>query len=123
MKGLANNGQQQARLRQLQKRKQARYDADLLSLMQRPEGRRFVWRIIDDTSACLSVNHSVESYVQGVHNGKREIGFKVWREAQRVAPAEFTLMFQEAQKQQADDEVTRKDAEAAAKKEDETAAE
>jgi hypothetical protein len=116
MSGFANDAKAQGRLRQREKVKRKQYDADLGSVMGTPEGRRLMWRLIDDTCGVYASSFTGNSQTF-FNEGRRSIGLFLLGEAQRVAPADAVHMYQEQLQARREDELHRKDAEAQSKAE------
>lgn len=72
-----------------------RLDNDLRAIMSRPEGRRFVCRLIDEICGVSSGSFSNDKAEMAFIAGRRDVGITLMREAQRVAPAEYVHLLVE----------------------------
>ena len=91
----ASDPQQIAEIEGKAKRKQSQDNLDLLWVMSSPEGRRFVWRILEGAGLYrLSYTGNSETFF---NEGQRNIGLKLLSELQKVSPDEYVKMTQECQ--------------------------
>lgn len=91
----ASDPQQIAEIEGKAKRKQSQDNLDLLWVMSSPEGRRFIWRILEGAGLYkLSYTGNSETFF---NEGQRNIGLKLLSELQKVTPNEYVKMTQECQ--------------------------
>lgn len=77
------------------KRKIRIEDEDLRAVMSTAQGRRFLWRLLEQTGIYkLSYTGNSETFF---NEGQRNIGLKLLAEMHRVDPEHYILMTQECQ--------------------------
>lgn len=76
--------------------RQTQAELDMRSVMASPEGRRLVWRLIDETAQTLGGSFVQDSHVTAFNEGRRSVGIELMRRAQEWAPNEFMRALQEA---------------------------
>ncbi len=69
--------------------------ADLLHLASQPEGRRFLWSLIERTGA-WSPSYDTDANVTAYREGRRSIGLDLSEALKQVVPRQYLLMVQEA---------------------------
>lgn len=84
------------RAKLLEDRAVAQADADLIKVLELPEGRRFVHRIIHSIASVRSDAFSVDSLVMARATGRISVGLKLESEAWRVSKKFCALMDAEA---------------------------
>jgi hypothetical protein len=89
--------------------KRRQYDEDLLAVMRSPVGRRFIWRLVDDTTGVFASSFTGNSETF-FREGRRSVGLFVMNEIRRVAPTETVHMYQEQLTAQANEALRQKEA-------------
>jgi hypothetical protein len=70
---------------------------DAQAVLSTPAGRRFVWRLIDSVARVHGASFCGEStHATAYQEGRRAVGIELLAELQRVAPAAYLLMVEEA---------------------------
>ena len=88
----------QGKLRDLQTHQNDQRKADLIWVMQAPQGRRFVHEMIFNACELMAIYPGQDSGIYRAE-GRREVGFKLAREIQDLIPNEWTLMLAERQEE------------------------
>ena len=72
-------------------------DADLLRMLSSPDGRRFLWSIIDGRARSSGASFSGENTHHSAYlEGRRSVGLELMLDCQRVSSAEYVHMVEEA---------------------------
>lgn len=80
-----------------EKEMQEALDQDLRYILERPEGRRFIWRLIDEEALVHAQSYSGEAtHATAFAEGRRYVGLRLVDECKRVAPQLFLRMNAEA---------------------------
>jgi hypothetical protein len=98
----ANDPAQVETRNQKAKRIQEQQQTDLQTLLQQPEFRRFVWRLIHETAGLLRDPFSSNGSVQTYNIGMSAVARTLWAEIERVDPAvipKMMLEYAESQRQ------------------------
>jgi hypothetical protein len=74
---------------------------DLVAVLETGEGRRVLWRIIDDMARINWVSHANDASTF-FDEGRRSVGAKLVRAIQEIAPNGFITMLAEALQEQRD---------------------
>lgn len=114
MSGIASNEEAQARLRSREERREQQEREDLRAVLRTIEGRRLVWRFIDDVAGAFSRSYVGDTTGTIFNEGRRSIGLALMVEAQRASHADYVHMMAEALQSKQEDEMHRRDAELAA---------
>lgn len=91
----------------------AQEDKDVEVVIDTPEGRRLLWRIIARWGGLFELSVDPDVRIAALLEGRRAVALALYRETQRVSPQQHALMVQEAL---ADEQSDRALAEAEAKK-------
>lgn len=78
----------------VEKRKRERELSDLRAILSIPEGRRFIWRILEDArvfASCYDRHNGDMSF----YEGKRDLGLMVWRDVIISVPEKYVQMVNE----------------------------
>jgi hypothetical protein len=70
-------------------------ESDLRAVLDTPEGRRFVWRLLE-TSNLHGGSYTGEAFSTAFNEGTRAVAMGLLQEAQRVAPNSYVAMVTEA---------------------------
>lgn len=73
----------------------AREVLDLRAVMSSPQGRRFVWRLLD-AAGVFSASYTADPNSTAYAEGRRAMGLWLMREAQTVARDPYVAMVREA---------------------------
>lgn len=87
---------------------------DVRAQLSTPQGRRFLWRVIDEIAkaqAASAVPGTCEStHETAYREGRRSIGLELLLEAQRLEPSEFVHMLAEATERREKERLAREQA-------------
>jgi hypothetical protein len=87
---------EQSRVEATEKRDHQRAE-DIRVVLRRSEGRRLLWRLIDEIAGATSLSFQPgDSHVTAFREGRRDVGLTVMSLAQQVDPANYGLMVAEA---------------------------
>jgi hypothetical protein len=76
--------------------RQTRDRADLRALLDRPEGRRWVWRVLEHGGAFHTSYDPDSPLRMAFAEGRRSIGLWLLAELQAAAPGEFAALISES---------------------------
>ena len=92
----ASNPRHVKKRRDESKRTDNKRDAFLSAMMEQPEGRSWMWWLMEQTNM-YHASFSPNAMVMAHKEGARNVGLAVLAEVMRVAPAEYLLMMKERQ--------------------------
>ena len=87
-----NNPSDVKKLEKQEKLRELQHESDLKFILSKPEGRRFVWRLLSAANV-FTANHLTSEELHFV-NGRRSIGLKFLDEVLRVDASAFVEMMQ-----------------------------
>lgn len=90
-----NDAAQIARAKARQKLELEQQAADLKALLERPEFRRYVWRLIGERCGLLTSPGSNNGSVQSANVGRQDVGRELWAEMEAVDPLVIPRMMTE----------------------------
>lgn len=94
-----------------QRRRRIQQELDLRAVLGAPEGRRFVWRVIEELCGAFSPSFTPgEPETTAFKEGKRHVGLKLVLEGQGAAPSEYVHMMGEALRSRNEEERERRGA-------------
>lgn len=96
MSGKLANETRQARERRRAREDQQRLEGDLRAVMSMPQGRRFVWWLIDAVGGTFSPSYAEDGLNTAYNEGRRAVGIGLMTEVQRVVPESYLTMLREA---------------------------
>lgn len=70
-------------------------EADLASVLSTPQGRRFMWRVIDGKAGALNGSFSSDPLAMAFAEGRRSVGLMLVQEIQALYPERYVEMLQE----------------------------
>lgn len=77
--------------------RRAQQDKDMEAVLETPQGRRVLWRILHDWGRFMRVaGDEPDARIAALLEGRRIVGASLWTEAQRVSPELHALMVREA---------------------------
>lgn len=94
-----------------------RKDDDLRDALSTPNGRRFVWRLIEGAGA-VKASFAGDGTTTAYNEGRRAVGLALMLEAQRVDADAFVRMFSEQVAAASSATARRRQAEEAARKDE-----
>lgn len=74
----------------------AQRKSDFAAVMARAEGRRFVWRLINEVAGTMNGSFTGEALGSAYAEGRRAVGRELMVEAQQVSTALYVDMVREA---------------------------
>jgi len=80
-------------------RRQSAYEtelADVKWLMERKQGRRFIWRLLDAAGVFRTSFHAT-AMIMAFNEGQRNYGIRLFSQVQTACPELYTVMLKEAQ--------------------------
>ena len=83
------------RTRAQAERRQQQRDNDVRAVLATPEGRRFLWWLLDDLCGLHSSAFGGDMPVLTFLEGRRNVGVALMQHAQALAPDEYVLSLQE----------------------------
>ena len=83
-------------LEKLQAARKQREDRDLQAVLATPEGRRVLWRVIDEFGHLMRLSFDLDERNTSLHEGRRAVALSLYEECARVAPAHHVHMLNEA---------------------------
>lgn len=114
---LATNPKEQARWKQREQAAVCQRENDIRVVMSTPSGRRFIWRLANETCGVLSTTFTGD--IQTYHReGRRSVGVELLAELQKLCPPEYVTMIQEAIAASQEDELHRANARETSLRED-----
>ncbi len=95
MSDVSSNTKAQKLFKEHKKQQETIHDRDLATIMAMPEGRRYVFRLIDEVCGVFKPSYtgSSETYLR---EGKRAVGIAVMLEVQTKCTAQYVEMIKEA---------------------------
>lgn len=93
----ASNVEQINAKRSKVRRKEMAGDADLIALMKRPDGRRFVWSMLERCGIFRTSFRpsQPDPYLTAFHEGERNVGLQLMSDIHRLCMADYVLMLKE----------------------------
>lgn len=86
---------EERRNRELQRRKEQQ-DTDLRVAMSSVEGRRLIWRILDEIAGVTEPSYTAgDTHETARREGRRSVGLDLLTEVQRIEPSRFVQMMNE----------------------------
>lgn len=84
-----------ARREERERLQREQHAADLKAVLELPQGRRFVSRLLFEHGALQEQGYSPDSRQHAFHDGQRAVGIALDREVRLAAPQLWALMHQE----------------------------
>lgn len=110
-KGHLASEPQQKRLQERDELERRNYERDMRVVMSKPEGRRFVWRILSGYCCTFEKSFNGNADTTIYREGRRAVGVELMQEVQRLEPHAYIEMVQERLRAATDDKTHQDDAE------------
>jgi hypothetical protein len=86
----------QEEMQKYEKLQEEQYRSDLKTVMETPQGRRVLYRVVFQLAAVESLSYTGSSEQTFFREGRRDVGISLMRELQDELPEQYLTMLSEA---------------------------